>query len=1404
MKLPVSTRLRAAAACALAVLGRGEVFSAAAARPPVGQFTIPRLAAAPVLDGRIEPGEWDDAFLTSGLFAAFDNEMMTVDTAFGVGWLGDRLYFLARCRRAPGEWRLTKGARFNDDYDYGDPSIEIWVSPPKRVPETYQNVINTYPAVMDNHQIPSRGYTGAGWKGNWAIGVTEDPDQYVIEASVPVVDFGVERIADGDVWRLLLARTAHGARPRSQGSWSYTQAFAEIPRHPPVTFRADAVAVRLEDAHTLLANRYRIPLTLVAPRGRDAAVTVEFRWHGGSEPGEASDIVETRKIALKAGGRETLVFEGEAPEAFVATVTEQQIVNGERKQVRVERKRGVLTVSVAAEGESAPLYRQSFAYTRSGWEWRRPERPADAPPGKPLSARIQYGPESHALVLRADILHLPEREHVAVASVRVLDPAAGERELLAADLPPFAEWYSGLVLKLDGIDAPLWDHRPQDEAAARRKAIQNANEDAKRNDQLARERHAQAMKRWQAAKEKDAARAGDPPAAPPPLLLQEVPPLPEGPAPRKILVEVVAKDAAGNVLAADRQAVNLLRHRFSWQGTDAGLSDTVIPPWTPVEAKGSTFRVWNRALDLDGLGTARRIDNGGVRQIRAMRLVATLDGKDIVVDGGTPSVGKRAEAWAEFSGQATVGGLALSAASRLEFDGCLVTDFTYGPAPGAGTVRLDGLRWEVELPADEATHYCATAGGWAAVHDALPDRWTSRQTGSGMIAGDFVPYIWLNNGERAFLWFADSDKGWITERERAVPTQEIVRDGDRVTLTVRFVETPAELTAARTLRHGWMTFPSRPLPAGSRAVICAQSKEDYPGARFTHFWFDGDWAVLWPYYCSPFPWSMERSKALFDQMLASRGPDHRPCVGSIGHSIGRYQDYEGRTFGDFAVDWGEMPGQIGNSDVTQSQGPIDFRLHHYRRWVREAGFKGLYIDENYLSYDRNPLTGGAHILPDGRTQPGYSYLGLREYFKRMMVMFHQEGVARPNLWMHITGGAAYHAWFGDILMEGENVEPTDEEWDYLEVLPPGRMIAIGSPLCNGSTTIMMCQAQRHPTPFAAKHVHQFVGWVMAHDILPEGVRWYGPIAQAARLHADAVSFHGYWRPGAPAKTADPGCLVSTHRTADRALLWVVNTTRADREVAVAVDWQTLGLDRRKTVALNAETGTALPLAGDSLRLPVAQRDFAAVLLVRPRLLADGESFRATFEKGIDADEAIGCEMLVGAADHVPGDKGMALSVAEREVRLWGHLNLRDAAGSLRFRGRTGDASYGPLVRTEVPSLRGVTPLAPPLVFERRKGAKGEPDKLVLRLDAGSGKDAPPAPSAEAPLALAPGWHAFELRWTGGTMTAAVDGKETMQLAVPSLNLSEATGAGLLTQARFVFGGPRAALDAIDDLSAWRK
>ena len=123
------------------------------------------------------------------------------------------------------------------------------------------------------------------------------------------------------------------------------------------------------------------------------------------------------------------------------------------------------------------------------------------------------------------------------------------------------------------------------------------------------------------------------------------------------------------------------------------------------------------------------------------------------------------------------------------------------------------------------------------------------------------------------------------------------------------------------------------------------------------------------------------------------------------------------------------------------------------------------MDENYLGLEDNFLTGNAYWRGDGLLQRAYNYVGLRDYFKRMKVMFHENGVPRPNLWQHVTSGAAYHAWFGDVFFEGENVEPTDLNYDYLEVLPAGRMRAIGSSVCAGGVMTMMCQSDRHRSPW---------------------------------------------------------------------------------------------------------------------------------------------------------------------------------------------------------------------------------------------------------------------------------------------------------------------------------------------------
>ena len=1350
-------------------------------RAASGEFVAVKLAKPPVIDGKVAPGEWDGALTTSAVLAAFDQRILSAATEMSVGFDQAKLYFLFRCVRSAGEWRLAKSVRTNDDYSFGDPSVEVWVAPPKLVPETYQSVINTYPAVLDLHMIPSRGYTAQGWKGNWNIAVTEDPDQYIIEASIPFADFGVEQVKDGDLWRMLLCRSALGAFPRPQGSWGITTAFAEIPQYPPVRLAFDDVVVQLRGSHTLLSGEYAMPLTLVAPAAKDANVNVELRFHKAATPGDASDIVQTKQVSLKAGGRQTIDFAGKVPADWTGKVS----VGRQQQEVPV----GHATVTVK-RADGSVLFRQTIPYAAIGWKPARPNRPANAPPPKELGLMAKYGPQSNVILLRADILEMAERGKVAGGTIRVLDPAEGDRELLRKPLPRFIESYSDAHVQLKGIDIPVHDYSKQEAAWAEIKRITEHNRDVGKRVKAYKEREEAAAKR--AGKPAGQVVVPDEPAYTM-LPVPETPPLTPA---RKLVVEVAVADAAGAVLRTERQELSLLRQRFAWQNNTLGISDKVLPPWTPISVSADQMGVWNRKMRVDGLGLLRSIDNGGTSQLKSMRLVAIKDGREVPITPSAANITKKADAAVTFTGEGTGAGLKLSSSNTLEFDGYVLSDLTI--APVAGEASVDKLYLEVVLPESEATHLCTTAGGWAALHDETPPYWSSQQTSSGALIGDFVPYIWLTNSDRAFLWVADSDKGWITEDQRKVATQEIIHKDGTVTLRINFIEIPATLKGPTTVRYAYQTFPARPLPAGWRSWVCANgAPAGAPSSKIQYFYpnFEGtDWVINWPYYGSPFPHSWERSRAYFDRAAAN--PRSRPTVGAIAHSIGFYRDYEGRQFNDYAVDWGEMPGQLGNCDVTQSRGPIDFRVYHYDQWVRRSGMKAIYIDENYIAIDRNHLTGGAYLRDDGRLQPGYTYLGLREYYKRLHYVLHDAGAAKPNLWMHISSGSAYHAWLGDIFMEGENVGPSDEEFDYLEVLPAARMRAIGSAKVNGGAMLMMCQANRHTTPLQAKHVHQFVGWVQAHDILPEQVLWHAPIAEAARFYRDDVEFVGYWQPHVPLKAITPDAIASVHKTAGRALVWIVNTSRQDRTVDVAIDWAKLGLDRARTIALNAETGREIALTPAGLSVPTLKRDFVAVHLVQRNRLEAGQSFLATFDQGVAADEALGLEVIEGADQLVAGDKGKALSVAGG-VTLWSHLNLSDTEGRLSFRARFTDGA-GTVLRTSTPAARkGDDALPPGIVVEVLRGKAREPAQLVLRRDDKSDdRISLPAPAA--------GWRTVTLTWKNGQMGLAVDDRAaTGALPVRTLNVLEGTGPDLARVARFTFGGPRSAIEAIDDLAAWR-
>jgi hypothetical protein len=623
-----------------------------------------------------------------------------------------------------------------------------------------------------------------------------------------------------------------------------------------------------------------------------------------------------------------------------------------------------------------------------------------------------------------------------------------------------------------------------------------------------------------------------------------------------------------------------------------------------------------------------------------------------------------------------------------------------------------------------------------------------------------VPYVLLTDSERGFQFFADNDQGWQVDETQ--PTHEVFKKDGKVYLRVNFILSPECPVRPATITYGWCVTPQKPQPSHWRGTELLTSPT-YPEATAI-FWCNADWAVVYPYYSSPFPWNYEKSRKKLDQRKRN---GTIPAVGNIAHAIGRYQNYNGRNFNAVAGDWAPEPGRrTGRGDVARSRGPNDFQLWHFDKWIRESGLVALYFDETYLAEDFNYLTGGAYLRDDQQVQPGYCYIDQRAYFMRLRYMFAEHELERPNLWLHTTSGQAVYALAGDVIMEGENVAPRGGTNDYIEALPAGRLRSIGMGRNIGAAATQMCQAERHWKEGASHHLaDQFIGWTLAHDILPGQLHAASHLISEMKLWRDSVTFLPYWKQQAVTATPDD-VLVSAHSQPHETVLWVVNPTWEQVSAKLTVDLKALDLPARDLRVFDAETGEDIAMdAKGQLTVTLPPRMWRAVRLVEPKGLTDGQSFTLSFsKKTLAAEAAMGNpSALLPRFTHweelvfVEGpDASPALALDRRtSVRFSARHHLAPEAGMVQARIKLADAkAHGTLLQVDDLCLL-------------RDGA----GKLVLQRISGKGTDNL-AESDKVSLAVGE-WQEVALRWTSAGTEALIDGKEVLRVKqTPTLDVRQ--------------------------------
>jgi hypothetical protein len=224
------------------------------------------------------------------------------------------------------------------------------------------------------------------------------------------------------------------------------------------------------------------------------------------------------------------------------------------------------------------------------------------------------------------------------------------------------------------------------------------------------------------------------------------------------------------------------RVRFPFEGNTLGITNAVLPPFTPMAVKDSTVSVVLRDYAVDGLGlwrsvkAAGNVSAGGPEELLAAPMALVADGKPL---SGAGAFTKTAAHEVVYEGKAEHVAVAVATKCTTEYDGCMKVELTL--SPGGQKSEVGGEKTDprtltpgtltslwLDIPLKDALMplwHVSTTGLRINPAGATPQGegavWDSTKFPDGNWFGSFKCYLWLGAEERGLCWFADNDAGWV-------------------------------------------------------------------------------------------------------------------------------------------------------------------------------------------------------------------------------------------------------------------------------------------------------------------------------------------------------------------------------------------------------------------------------------------------------------------------------------------------------------------------------------------------------------------------------------------------------------------------------------------------------------------
>ena len=668
-----------------------------------------------------------------------------------------------------------------------------------------------------------------------------------------------------------------------------------------------------------------------------------------------------------------------------------------------------------------------------------------------------------------------------------------------------------------------------------------------------------------------------------------------------------------------------------WKGTAVGMTDEVLPPWTPIEVRqaGRALNIacWGRTYELGPRVFPVQIVSAGQELLAGpVRLDVEVAGETLSWTDASVKVTRATDAEVDLAGRVEAGNIAVAVKARMEFDGMVWFDVELQPAS-----PVEITRFALVMPIENDRAVFRHSGvGWSQYNGRLgtAEGWEE------FTRPDYPTYyMWIGDEDRGLTWFTESRTGWrLAEPKQAV---HLARTGTELVWTVNIINLPTRLASPLKVGFGLQATPMKPMPKGYRTWACGDIQYADGKYNISQIWPNSGY---WKYVGYP---EAAKDPTLFKEhvdKIQKRGKMAAPMIflRCLAEDSPEYLSY--------GEDWcvpggGGYRGWAGFEHGITAVCPAcrewqDFVAYRIQRYMTEYGLDGLYFDLSWpgnCDNQRHGCSGGVAIRGwremykriyatlKALERPTCMIVHCSEMFCTPMLSFSdmmvvgEEYVSAPDgkTGKFVVGRIAPGRPHLDVTVGREN-EPHNF-LDAYRTLSTGRQLGVAPCWLSGlaDTDDEEAEAMR-----AVLLLHDAPGiWYSnersREEILADEVH---EVLTAFGANEDDTKFLPYWDNQAFVEV-DFACageprviqagyapvLVSAYTRGSGATLLVVgNISRTDGRTTLRLDLGALGLDKTDRLPVDAFSGARVAGEASRFTLELKARDFRLIRLAAAR------------------------------------------------------------------------------------------------------------------------------------------------------------------------------------------------------------